>query len=51
MELLDASRPAAGKAVGVLEDAEVLVEITGRKRDRAYSYARYLDLLRVGTEL
>ncbi len=51
MKLLDASRPAAGKAVGVLQDAEILVEITGRKRDRAYSFAGYLDLLRVGTEI
>ena len=51
MRQLDASRPAAGKAIGLLEEAGVLVEVTGRKRDRAYSYAGYLDLLRSGTEL
>ncbi len=51
MKLLGASRPAAGKAVGVLENTEILIEITGRKRDRTYSYAGYLDLLRAGTEI
>lgn len=51
MELLNASRPTAGKAIGVLEDVGVLVETTGRKRDRAFSYAAYLDLLRTGTEI
>ena len=45
------SRPATGKALGVLENAEILVEITGRKRDRTYSYVPYLDLLRTGTEI
>jgi len=28
-----------------------LVETTGKKRDRVYSYRAYLDRLRVGTEL
>lgn len=51
MKLLDASRPAAGKAVGVLEKAAILSEITGRKRNRTYSYGGYLDLLRTGTEI
>ncbi len=51
MRLLEASRPAAGKAVRVLESAGILVETTGRKRDRAYSYAGYLGLLRAGTEI
>ncbi len=50
MELLAASRPAAGKAVHVLADAEILVESTGRKRDKTYGYAAYLDILRSGTE-
>ena len=51
MKLLDASRPTAGKAVAVLEEAGVLVETTGRKRDRTFSYAAYLDRLRTGTEI
>jgi len=51
MKLLDASRPTAGKAVGVLEETGVLVETTGRKRDRTFSYAAYLDRLRTGTEI
>ena len=30
---------------------DVLVETTGRKRDRAFAYQRYLDRLRVETDL
>jgi hypothetical protein len=29
----------------------VLVETTGKKRDRAFVYQSYLDRLRIGTEL
>jgi hypothetical protein len=32
-------------------DAGILTETTGRRRDRTYGYAAYLDRLRVGTEL
>lgn len=49
-EMLDTTKPTAGKAVTALVDAGVLVETTGRKRDRTFSYAAYLDVLRVGTE-
>lgn len=31
--------------------AGVLVETTGKKRDRSFVYQKYLDRLRVGTEL
>jgi Fic family protein len=51
MKLLEVSRPTADKALGVLQAAGVLVETTGRKRDRTFSYGTYLDLLRVGTEV
>lgn len=51
VKLLDTSRPTAGKAVGLLERAKILSEITGRRRGRTYSYAGYLDLLRTGTEI
>jgi Fic family protein len=49
--LLDTTKPTANKAVMALVDAQVLVETTGRKRDRSYCYKAYLDLLRTGTEL
>ncbi len=48
---LNVSKPTAGRAVGALEHAGVLVETTGKKRDRSWVYERYLDRLRVGTEL
>ena len=51
MTLLDTTKPTAGRAVDALVDAGVLVETTGRKRDRAWAYQRYLDGLRKGTEL
>jgi len=49
--LLETTKPTANKAVTALVDAGVLVERTGRKRDRTFSYNAYLDLLRTGTEL
>ena len=49
--LLDTTKPTANKAVTSLVDAGVLVETTGRKRDRTFRYDAYLELLRVGTEL
>jgi Fic family protein len=49
--LLDTTKPTASKAVMALVDAGVLVETTGRKRDRTFCYSAYLDLLRIGTEL
>jgi len=48
---LGVSKPTAGRAVEALERAGVLVEITGKKRDRSWAYQRYLDRLRVGTDL
>jgi len=35
----------------LLTAADVLVETTGRKRDRSFMYRAYLDRLKVGTEL
>ncbi len=49
--LLDTTKPTAAKAVAALVDAGVLEETTGRRRDRLFSYAGYLDRLRAGTEL
>jgi Fic family protein len=50
-KLFGATKPTAGKAINALVDAGILVETTGRRRDRVFSYAAYLDLLREGTEL
>ena len=51
IEQLSVSKPTAGRAVDTLERAGILVETTGKKRDRSWMYQRYLDELRVGTEL
>ena len=51
VKLLETTRPTATKAVTALVDAGVLEEISGKKRDRSFGYAGYLDLLKVGTGL
>lgn len=51
MEQLDTTRPTVTKAVAALVEAGVLEEMSGKKRDRSFGYARYLDLLKVGTGL
>jgi Fic family protein len=50
VKLLKTTKPTAIKAVSGLVDSGILVEITGRRRDRVYRYEAYLDLLRAGTE-
>jgi Fic family protein len=50
-DLLSTTRPTATKAVTTLVEAGVLTETSGKKRDRSFAYAAYLDLLRVGTDL
>lgn len=51
VRLLDTTKPTASRAVEALVEAGVLVETSGRKRDRTFVYAGYLDRLRGGTEL
>jgi Fic family protein len=51
MALLSTTRPTANKVIQTLLDMGVLQETTGKKRDRAFGYVGYLDLLKVGTEL
>lgn len=51
MKLVDTTKPTAGKAIDLLVRAGVLAETTGKRRDRSYAYERYLERLRVGTEL
>ena len=45
------TKPTASKAIGSLCATGILAEISGRSRDRAYAYGKYLELLREGTEL
>ncbi len=51
MKFVETTKPTAGRAIELLVAADVLVETTGRKRDRSFVYRGYLDRLRVGTEL
>ncbi|EYF05562.1 hypothetical protein [Chondromyces apiculatus] len=51
IEALKTTKPTAGRAVDLLTQAGILVESTGKKRDRALVYQDYLDRLQVGTEL
>ncbi len=44
-DLLDTTKPTAGKAIEALLKVGVLGEITGKKRDRVYAYQSYLDIL------
>mgnify|MGYP006295255867 CR=1 FL=1 len=51
MKLLKTSKPTAGKAIRALCQARILDEITGRQRDRVYSYRNYLKVLAEDTEV
>ncbi len=51
MRLVETSKPTASRAIEHLIEARVLVESTGKRRDRSYAYRAYLDRLKVGTEL
>lgn len=51
IELLDCSRPAAGKAVRVLEAAGIVRALDERKKNRTVVFEDYLAHLRQGTEL
>jgi Fic family protein len=51
MRALETTKPTAGRAIEALKAAGVLVETTGRRRDRSYAYRKYIDLLTAGTDL
>jgi Fic family protein len=51
VDLLGCSRPAAAKAMRVLEAAEVLHAHDDRKKNRAGAFKEYLDHLREGTDV
>ncbi len=44
-QLLDTTKPTAGKAIELLQQNDVLRELGDRKRDRTYCYSSYLDVL------
>ncbi len=44
------SFPAAARAMRVLEDLNIVREVTGRHRNRAFAYQDYLNVLSEGTE-
>jgi Fic family protein len=50
-ELLGTTKPTAGKAISALEQAGVLVETTGKRRDRVYAYDAYLKVLAEDTAI
>ena len=42
---LDTSFPTASAAVKTLQNANIVTEMTGQKKNRSYSYQAYIDLL------
>ncbi len=51
MHVLTTTRPTAARAIDTLVAAGVLVETSGKRRDRTFAYEAYLVHLRAGTEL
>ena len=49
-DLLEVTKPTAGKAIAVLQQAKILRETTGKQRDRVYAYHEYLQVLTQDTE-
>lgn len=44
-QLLNTTKPTAGKAIEILQGLKILSEVGERKRDRLYCYLPYLDIL------
>ena len=51
VKMFATTKPTASKAITILRELGILVEQSGRKRDRTFGYAAYLEKLKVGTEL
>ena len=51
MQLVKTTKPTATRAIEALTQLGVLVETTGKKRDRSFAYQAYLDQLKVGTDV
>lgn len=49
IKLLKVTKPTAGKAIDALEQAGILRESTGNRRNRVYAYRAYLDVLTTDT--
>jgi len=47
-KLLQSSAPTARRSIDVLQKADILVETTGKLRDRAFTYRRYVEALTDG---
>lgn len=47
---LGLSPSSVNSAIQRLTDAEILEEVTGKKRNRVYAYSKYLSILNEGTE-
>lgn len=50
MKRVGGTKPTAGRAIEQLEAAGVLVETTGKRRDRSWAYRGWLEVLCAGTE-
>ncbi|MHB8902428.1 MAG: Fic family protein [Thermoguttaceae bacterium] len=50
IELLGLTKPTANKAIAALRAAGILHEVSGKRRNRVYSYDAYLKVLSEGTE-
>ena len=51
MKLIGASKPTSTRAIEALAEVGILIETTGKKRDRSFAYRAYIERLRAGTEL
>ncbi|MEI9989172.1 MAG: Fic family protein [Rhizomicrobium sp.] len=51
MQLLRATKPTATRAIDAMAKLGILIETTGKKRDRSFAYQAYLDRLKIGTDL
>jgi len=45
------SPPTTAAALEALQKADIIQELTGKKRNRLYAYKKYLDLMKKGTEI
>lgn len=51
MRLCGEARPTAARSLDALVQTGILVETTGKRRDRTFAYDAHLRRLREGTEL
>lgn len=49
-DLTGLSFPAASSAIDLLEELDIVREVTGRQRGRVYAYGDYIEVLNEGTE-